>query len=625
VNLIADTRPTPANAEAARAVFSFDVFDTMVTRAVGHPCAVTRIVADRLAHDDVLRVPTEAWHMARQRSEASLVERWRRTADLRHIHEEVAIRLGYDRRLAATTAATELDVERDLSRVVPGAPAMVRRARQTAAAQVAFVSDTPFPSAFIVELLDRAGLWQPGDRCYSSAEQRATKSFGDLFGVVAADLQVPPERIRHVGDSRRGDVGHARLAGWRASRAPAAALNRYEREFEDEARTTVGVGSWLAGASRLARLEAVQHGVEPMIASVAAGVAAPLMFGFASWLLRSARAAGLRRLYFLARDGQVLRDIACGVQPALGTEIDCRYLYVSRRALRAHQAVSGPRGSVTAVAYLLQEGLGDGEPYGLVDVGWHGTTNRAIADVLDAAGRPPPAAHYSIGLADGAREIAGPRVAPRQHGWLFDHPAGRGMPRDLHGHVALIEMFCTGLTGTVAGYHRVEGRIEPMLVHERNQAAIDWGLRDMRWVVGRFAEHVVAGHGVTVPVDLRPAVWRVLRCFWEDPSDGEIACWGRFPVEPTGSEGTVPIAQRVHLRGALRSLVRDRELRGAESWPVGTARRSSLPVAAALHARHLLNRHAARIARIPGRVCWEIASRSNRGARLIRKGAGRVL
>ena len=61
---------------------------------------------------------------------------------------------------------------------------------------------------------------------------------------------------------------------------------------------------------------------------------APVLVEFVKWVLRSAGEHGIRRIYFLARDGwpmyQAARILAEGRDP----EIDCRYLKCSRYALR---------------------------------------------------------------------------------------------------------------------------------------------------------------------------------------------------------------------------------------------------------------------------------------------------
>jgi hypothetical protein len=61
-------------------------------------------------------------------------------------------------------------------------------------------------------------------------------------------------------------------------------------------------------------------------------VTAPLIFGFVYWVLTQAESQGIKRLYFMARDGQILFKVAQIICSQWGYKIDCRYFYGSRQA-----------------------------------------------------------------------------------------------------------------------------------------------------------------------------------------------------------------------------------------------------------------------------------------------------
>lgn len=63
-------------------------------------------------------------------------------------------------------------------------------------------------------------------------------------------------------------------------------------------------------------------------------VLSPAMNAYVIWLLREAMDAGIRRLYFLARDGYLVCMTAKKYCEKLGLPVDCRYLYCSRYSLR---------------------------------------------------------------------------------------------------------------------------------------------------------------------------------------------------------------------------------------------------------------------------------------------------
>ena len=60
----------------------------------------------------------------------------------------------------------------------------------------------------------------------------------------------------------------------------------------------------------------------------------PTMLNYVEWVLDEAGRRNIERLYFLARDGYLLCEIAKKIVKRRGLPIECRYLYCSRQALR---------------------------------------------------------------------------------------------------------------------------------------------------------------------------------------------------------------------------------------------------------------------------------------------------
>ncbi len=88
--------------------------------------------------------------------------------------------------------------------------------------------------------------------------------------------------------------------------------------------------------------------------SVTNEIFAPVMCGFVGWTLRSALAAGIKRLYFLARDGWIMYNAAKHIAECNGLNIELRYLYCSRMSLRS--AALADLGE-EAYRYLLEGGF----------------------------------------------------------------------------------------------------------------------------------------------------------------------------------------------------------------------------------------------------------------------------
>lgn len=63
-------------------------------------------------------------------------------------------------------------------------------------------------------------------------------------------------------------------------------------------------------------------------------VAGPVIISYVLWLVNDAKNKGIKRLYFLARDGMIMYKIAKIYVQEMNISIDVRYLYLSRISLR---------------------------------------------------------------------------------------------------------------------------------------------------------------------------------------------------------------------------------------------------------------------------------------------------
>jgi FMN phosphatase YigB (HAD superfamily) len=316
-------------------LITFDVFDTVITRSVGEPSSLFHLLGEQLLEKGILRGSPEAFARARQSASHRARGAIEPPADvtLAGIYEELVHELPYLRNHVAAMMAAELELERTLSRPMPGAGAMIGLARARSRA-IAFVSDMYLPEEFIRGLLVNHGLAGPEDPVYvSNARGRMKSRGGALFDYVLAQHSVQPSRALHIGDKLRWDYNPAKARGMHALLLPYGLLNRYERALEERRCESHGLTSVLAGASRLARLHGLEMGEREVMTNVLAGVAGPLLCGFTAWLMQRSQSAGIQRLYFLSREGQLLHELASILNERLNLGLDLRYLYVSRQAL----------------------------------------------------------------------------------------------------------------------------------------------------------------------------------------------------------------------------------------------------------------------------------------------------
>jgi hypothetical protein len=95
-------------------------------------------------------------------------------------------------------------------------------------------------------------------------------------------------------------------------------------------------GSLLAGASRAARVnlvDSLSDEMEVALITAFTSVIAPVLYAFSEWVIEQCVNRGIRRAFFLARDGFLPFRICKALCETRGVALDCQYIYGSRQAL----------------------------------------------------------------------------------------------------------------------------------------------------------------------------------------------------------------------------------------------------------------------------------------------------
>jgi hypothetical protein len=412
-------------------------------------------------------------------------------------------------------------------------------------------------------------------------------------------------------------------------------LSRYEKIL---AAHGAAVYADASAAARQAVAAPTEH--HRAIRDVAAGVAAPLLCSYVRWTAEQAQRAGVRRLYFVARDGDVLLRIALAC-PDLARDFDLRYLYGSRHSwylagvdasdlgsqpwltedadglgpalflarLGIHpddmavaldrggfgEAPLGPdglRGIVRALStpaattciaqavhdrraivhrYLRQEGMFDGVPSAIVDLGWAGRMFAALAAAVAAGGSTMPHV-FLFGLL---------RIVPVTFpctAWLFDATDPTDVP--VHRIAAAVEAFCLSPTGHLTGYARDDdGEVVPVLNYADGQASRRWGVATLQSTIVAVATLL----DDDPPPLSRDTAVALLRMFWCRPSRAEAAAWSRCPYE-VDQQATVSagLASPLRLGPSVRRCLAGQDPWVGQQWRDGARRLTPYGVRAIL-------------------------------------------
>lgn len=579
------------------AVTSFDVFDTVLMRKVGAPEALFLLLGRRLNRRGVMRCTPHTFALERREADTRAHDYYGCGTTLQHVYNELAHGLGLDAALARCLMEEEVALEHALTCPVPGIDGLLAEMRADGSG-ILFLSDMYLNAGTVQSLLDAHGIRQPNDTTLVSCDIGHSKKEGGAFAAAVERLGVSPGRVHHYGNAFHGDVRNARNAGLTATHLPEANLNRYETILEAHSFRTNGLSSVMAGASRLARLEArPSTSSEAAVSNVAAGVAGPVLASYVLWVLRRAEAQGLRRLYFLSRDGHILLGIARILASKLSIDIQLEYLYAGRYAcllptldIRATSLEDAMEYAYSVRSFLRVLGIDGAE----------------AAEVLEDAGFDEQEADRLLGADKSGmlrtvyehprvKTLARRHAAERRRG-LVRYLEQEGMVHDTAWGIVdvgwkgtilsylesvlrheggtipqafffarsgaapavlppieayfgdrvrkagyasklytrLIEAFCPPPHGVVEDYHlAADAEALPMLASWEGRD-VDWDYTRLRDGILQFARQLLLDRDLVDPdANMRPAVQELLRAFTEEPGPEEAFVWGRYPFEPT--------------------------------------------------------------------------------------------
>ncbi|MDN5872204.1 MAG: hypothetical protein L0H73_15990 [Nitrococcus sp.] len=430
----------PTTESALPKVYSFDVFDTCITRTFAYPKDLFYELGLRLAPKEISERQragfAKRFQSQRLRAE-KIAQRHvhpRQTVTIEDVYQHLRLPHGLSVELRGVMEA-EITLERESIYPIPAMISHIRNLRR-AAHRILFISDMYLSSAVLRPILMDCGVMEEGDRLYVSCDIGFSKHRGQLFHYVLQAESLDAAQLIHSGDNLHADIRMASHAQIIARHINVGVLTARECRMADRSATVDPEYSFLAGLARRLRVADIK---EPNCDSEACehilyGIVIPFLLAYVIWVLDHARRNGIRRLYFVARDGEILYRIARALHGE-SANIELRYLYGSRQAW-VPASITGvsnesdntrdrpgqSSGVITRFDLLSSAGLAANEyeaireRLGLSDEQWHAPVDRDTATkFLGAVSEDNHVPFYSFRAPQGAATLA----YLRQEG-LFD-------------------------------------------------------------------------------------------------------------------------------------------------------------------------------------------------------------
>ncbi len=317
-------------------MYSFDVFDTLITRVTATPTGIFSLMQRKIQKN-----PMYQGNAYVQENFFSLrigAEEVARNTYVRNGINEVTVEQIYgvlvaEHLLTEGQAASLATLERETEqKAVQGIPSNIKKVKQLleAGERVVLISDMYLDRETIQKMLGKVDPILASLPLYvSSDEEKKGKWTGELFRLVQEKEQVSWKDWHHCGDNPHSDYEVPKSLGIVCERYQPEALLEVEKEYlkgkEAEAKTQL-----MVGCARLARI----YGKENTAYRLGCSIGGAILYPYVNWLLKDCVEKGIKRLYFIARDGFIIKELADVMIQKQGLEIETRYLYGSRMAWR---------------------------------------------------------------------------------------------------------------------------------------------------------------------------------------------------------------------------------------------------------------------------------------------------
>lgn len=327
-------------------LYSFDIFDTLISRKGLHPYSIFYKVAERMKKEggyseDLVNRYAEIRHSA----EMNVREYYIKTTQTRHTDKieiqmyEIFERLSEVYGLVQSQAKQLMDweIEEEIKSVIPIQDNIDKvMSLKKSGKTVILISDMYLPRDIICKMLSTIDNNLTKLPLFVSSEYGVQKTSRLLYFEIYRSFNpfYNFERWIHYGDNTNADKIPARALGITTVTVPKVEFNSVEKEI---IKKIDSYDSYLLAAicARLKKEMENKHSCAEFVIDIVGNTLIP----YVDMVLKDAIKRKFEVLYFIARDGYFLKIIADSLIESRGLNIETRYLYASRRTWRVQSYI----------------------------------------------------------------------------------------------------------------------------------------------------------------------------------------------------------------------------------------------------------------------------------------------
>ena len=296
---------------------SFDIFDTLIKRNCSNPHKVFEIVQNQYNNNNNTKEKIYDFYKKRIDSEN----------EARKISNEEEVSLDdiytylenyYSKYSCKILKEIEINVELDICQKNHEMDNILEYCIKNDK-KIIITSDMYLNKSIIEKILKKNNIEYY--KLFLSSDLKVTKYSGKLFLAILKDLKIKNTELIHIGDNYKSDYLIPKKLGIASINYIVQKHNDYNKKIKDNLDSSI-LSTFIQNNFIENKKQFYDWGYSCF---------GPILYGFNQWLLKQLKKEGINKVYFMARDGYIMKKAFDSINSE--TEIKSYYLYASRRSI----------------------------------------------------------------------------------------------------------------------------------------------------------------------------------------------------------------------------------------------------------------------------------------------------
>ncbi len=318
-----------------RRIYSFDIFDTLVMRSTANPDGIFMLMQNQLYNIEKFKcLPsflTENFVQIRKESEAfavknALICNGFFDCTIEDIYRRIQVNYDLSDEICSNLIALEIEIES--KNLFPIKENMDKiKSLYEKGEKVILISDMYLTKDILRKFLSKFDNLFNEIEIYVSSDTKKRKSNGSIYRYLKEKYH--DVQFIHCGDNKFSDFIQAKWNKFDSVLYKPKPLKSYEKYILDNCNSNL-YSELTTGISKCIR----ENSQNTYVFDFGFSFSAPLLFSYVNWVIEQALFRNFKNLYFILRDGYVLKLIADIIIKKRNLDIKTHYFYSSRQASR---------------------------------------------------------------------------------------------------------------------------------------------------------------------------------------------------------------------------------------------------------------------------------------------------